>query len=132
MPFNEFDSIELGRKGGQARTPAKRKAARLNGRLSKDGGRPRTTTLAEFILRKKLNAAQHRTAVEGYFQLTPSERYSFKRFFRLDVGQKNLAVELPFTLNRKDGVRPTNSGPHMQHILAKFRLVARYRLAGGH
>lgn len=131
MPFaNPFEAHDAGIKGGKSRTARKRRAARKNGR---SGGRERQSTLAEFILRRKLTPEQHKVVAEGFFRLTYSERNAFRKFFTLNPGVKikKDGIEPYFDPATKDGVRPTKPTPQMRHILRKFRLIARWRLAGG-
>jgi hypothetical protein len=130
---NMVDLSKRGRKGGlvggRSKSPAKARTARKNG---SEGGRERKSTLAEHILRRKLTPKEHEVIREGFLRLTKKEREHFREFFGLPLGEmRKNSVEPyfdPTTVN--EGVRPSKSDPRMRHILRKFRLVARWRLAG--
>jgi hypothetical protein len=120
---------DIGKKGGEARTPAKQKAARRNGAK---GGRPRKSTLAEHILRRKLTRDQHQVIAEAFHRLTRTERDAFRKFYGLPPGEmRKKAMEPYFDPMTTDGIRANKPNIRMRHILKKFRLMAHYRLAGG-
>lgn len=127
--MDQWAAIARGSKGGSSTSPAKRRAARKNGELctrSSENGRPRTLTLAESILRRKLSKEQHGQVREAYARLTIREQRIFKKFFRLDLAW----LHYP-SMDTKAFVPHRKPNERMQHILRKFRLVARYLLAGG-
>ena len=87
------------------------------------GGRPRTRSLGETLLRRRLNKEQHQILREAFLRLTDRERSSFREHFGFS---KDAYVELDvydFSTRKR---RPSGG---MQHILKKFRLEARYLLA---
>jgi hypothetical protein len=101
---------------------AKRRAARANGRKSKNGGRPRIYTMTESIMRRKLSASEHHLLREAFLRLTLKEQNTFKKYFRLDERNPDMAsINVPHR----------NPNPRMKHILRKFRLMARFLLMGG-
>ena len=124
------DLSERGRKGGLvgglSKSAAKVKAARKNGN-HQDAGRKRTRTLGETLLRRKLTSAEHELIREAFFQLHPDEQIVFKKFF---FGPKEFWPHQYFDLNTTTLRRGTqHPNARMRHILRKFRLVARWRLA---
>jgi hypothetical protein len=124
-----FTAHDIGKKGGEARTPAKRKAAKKNGTL---GGRPRKSTVGEHIMRRKLSRDEHHAIGEAFFRLTRSERDIFRKFYGLPLGEKRKnRMEPYFDAATVDGIRANKPNKRMSHILKKFRLMARWRLAGG-
>lgn len=104
---------------GRSTSPAKKKAARQNG---KKGGRPHTRTLGEYLLRQKLNKDQHSGIREAVFRLTSREQKWFMEYFGLPKHYPELGTTA-FTLHRR------KPGAEMQHIIAKFRLMARWLLS---
>jgi hypothetical protein len=104
---------------GRSTSTAKKRAARQNG---KKGGRPHTRTLGEFLLRQKLNKDQHNAIREAVFRLTSREQKWFKDYFGLPKYYPELGTT-DFTLHRQ------KPGAEMQHIITKFRLMARYLLS---
>lgn len=137
MKWNSFDAIVQGAVGGAKTSDAKRRAAKQNG---KRGGRPRQTTLAEHILRRKLTREEHQLVAEGFLRLSLSEQESFRKFFDLERmqttlvgrrGKQKLKVAPYFKAHTTDGIRPSRASKRMQVILRKFRLTARYLLAVG-
>lgn len=129
MGWNVIEANQHAPAGGAARTPAKKAAARKNGQK---GGRPRNSTLAEFIMRRNLTGAQHRAVFEGFVQLTLHEKDIFRRFFGLPLAGKRKADAAPmFDPYTKDGIRARKPTKRMRYILTKVRLVARNRIASG-
>ena len=98
---------DIGKKGGEARTPAKRKAARRNGAK---GGRPRKSTLAEHILRRKLTRDQHQVVAEAFHRLTRDERDMFRKFYELPLAEKRKKALEPYfdpaTLDKVGRITP--------------------------
>jgi hypothetical protein len=115
--------------GGLAKTPAKARAARINGQL---GGRPtgpgkKKRTLLEFLLRKNLTGEQHRYAQGALDKLnwdrgalSEAERFR-KQFFVEKWNGIGYRIDLATTAYRVD--RPMSST--MKSILRKFRRAAR-------
>lgn len=114
-----------GMEGGWARTPAKQKAARANGK--KSDGRPRTRTLGEVIMRRKLKPADYRWGgplFEAYVQLTQTEKGWFRqRYLRLDQRDRN-APDFR-TLQYNNEGKPSAT---MRYVLRKMRLIAAPKL----
>jgi hypothetical protein len=96
VPFTKESAAAAGAKGGKSRSAAKRKASRRNGIRGGFaggvlGGRPRTRTLAEFILRRKLSAtrpdpytrSEKETATHAFITAVPlqEDRDLVRKFF---------------------------------------------------
>ena len=89
--LGEFARILLsdaGRRGGESKSKPKREAAVLNGRKSKNGGRPKgpgkkKRTLLEYLLRAKLTPSQHEEALQALVKLSIDDRKAFKSHFAL-------------------------------------------------
>ena len=112
-----------GRKGGRAKTPAKRAASRENGKMSwtsERNGRPRTRTLGEFLLRQKLDADQHLVIREAFFRLTPREESAFKEHFGLQGHPE--PDEMNFSFPR------SKPSAFVRYIIKKLLLIARWLL----
>jgi hypothetical protein len=129
--WNVFEANAMAPKGGKVRSESKARAARKNG---KQGGRKRTRTLVETIMRRQLSRDQQIELREAFMQLTATEQETFRKFYGLPLrGPKRGKKYVPppiFYPNTLDGVRPTKTGKRMRHILKKFRLIGRYLLAG--
>lgn len=120
-PDGLINAQEAGRKGGQAKTKAKVAASRKNGKKSKKGGRPRTRTLGELLLRQPLDRDQHNAIREAVLRLTTREQKWFKEYFGLPQ-YPDLDVMNIVSHKRKPGAE-------MQHIIQKFRLMARWLIS---
>jgi len=128
MAWNVFDAIVNGAKGGAKTSKAKKEAARRNG-ASSGSGRPRESTLAEFIMRRRLTKAEHEAVREGYVNLSLAEKDIFIKMFELPLPQK-VKDTGSYYLNpaTKDGVRPTKLNKRRRYILNKVRFVARFHM----
>ncbi len=113
--------------GGSSTSPAKVKAARANGRLSK--GRPLgyTRTLGEFLMRQKLKDSDHDWVERGIFPLTGAGgarglRHQFGKFYgvKVPVGL-GLGWLKTTTYNQKHAKR----GTRMNQLVRMFRSTAR-------
>lgn len=115
-----FEALCAGEKGGGSRSPAKVRAARLNG---KKGGRKRTRTLAEFLLRRRIPPEQYATIDEAFHSLTLTypERDKLKNYFAVDRTANSINLR-EFSAPDK---KPTKD---VQHVIKKFRLEAEYRM----
>ena len=131
MALNDFDRALGGLKGGKSTSPAKKKAAQRNGRK---GGRPIGTkkrTLGEYLMRRKLTAAQHDDIGEGFLQLgnkegRSSQQETFKRIFGIGKWSR-IGSKFDF-LTTNEYTQPKRLTKEQRFVLSKFRLVARHRL----
>lgn len=115
--FDEISGVLPGTKGGSSKSAAKAKASRANG---VHGGRPRNRTLGETILRRKLTDSQGKAIDEAYMQLTATEKELFRNHYTLP---KN-----PHLDTDKFTPQTRKLNQTMQHVLRKFRLIARHEL----
>jgi len=131
-----------GSAGGRSSSATKRRAARANGRLS--DGRPRTRTLGEMILRRKLKPQDYSPHVTGaalyeaWLTLTPTERAAFnQRYLRAQYRtrsekkfRKLFHAQSTFPDFRTKHYNPVGKPSEvMSYILRKFRMAARHHLA---
>ena len=113
--------------GGWSCSPAKQRAARANGRKSRgaeNNGRPRTRTLGEVILRRKLAPKDYAALAEAWVQLSLSEKDWFAMRYGFAQGKY---CNVP-DLRTRDYAAVGKPGPAMRHVLRKLRLVANYEL----
>ena len=125
--MEQFDAIYRGTLGGSSASPAKQRAARANGRKSKgaeNNGRPRTRTLGEVILRRRLAPKDYAALNEAWQQLTLSEKDWFAMRYGFPQGKYRNVPDLRARDYRATG-KPS---PAMRHILRKLRLVANFEL----
>ena len=125
--MNRKMAAAYGMEGGWSCSPAKRAAARANGCKSKgaeDNGRPRTRTLGEVILRRKLAHTDYRALAEAWVQLKNTEKDWFAMRYGFAPGGYRNAPDLHTRDYRATG-KPSAA---MRHILRKLRLVANYEL----
>lgn len=118
--LGDRDAASEGRKGGRSKSLAKQKAARENGA---HGGRARTRTLGEFLLRQKFDSSEQYDALrEAFFRLRDRERKALKEYFGISPQYPELNIT-DFVLHKR------KPGAEMQHIIKKFRLEARWLLS---
>jgi hypothetical protein len=125
--MNRKLAATYGMEGGWSCSPAKRAAARANGRKSKgaeNNGRPRSRTLGEVILRRKLAPADYRALGEAWIQLKNTE----KDWFAMRYGFKPGGYRNVPDMRMRDYRAVGKASAAMQHVLRKMRLVARYEL----
>jgi hypothetical protein len=116
-----------GMEGGWSCSPAKRAAARLNGRKSKgaeNNGRPRTRTLGEVLLRRKMDPADYAALKEAFVQLTLTEQDLFRQHYGFARGWGKNAPDM----TTRDYRAASMASDTMRHVQRKMRLVANYRL----
>jgi hypothetical protein len=119
-PLHERDAASEGRKGGRSKSAAKTKAAREN---AAHGGRLRTRTLGEFLLRQKFDTNEQYNALrEAVFRLTTREQKFFREYFGIPEHYLDLTIKDFISHKRKPGAE-------MGHIIKKFRLEARWLLS---
>jgi hypothetical protein len=120
---------DFARKAGQSRSPAKRRAARKNGQK---GGRKRTRTLAEFLLRRRIADYQRQAVTRAIndtlsgFGLSEHEFLAYFGCWDDDDEEEALGDEMPHATNFK---RPP--GRIRQDILVAvrvFRVLANQEL----
>src|SRR5882762_6957494 len=119
--MNKKQAATFGMEGGWSCSPAKRAAARLNGRKSKgaeNNGRPRTRTLGEVILRRDLAAADYAALDEAWQQLTLSEKDWFAMRYGFAQGRYRNVPDLRTRDYRVIG-KPSAA---MRHVLRKLRM----------
>jgi hypothetical protein len=129
--------------GGCKTSPAKKAAARRNGKLGgrwgkvgpsgKLGGRPRGSvkrTLGEFLMRRKLKDSDYRWVERGILPLTDagsgrgarSPRYQFEKFFGVTIPLGMAANYLKTTDYKQKHAKP---GTPISKIIREFRRAAR-------
>jgi len=125
--FEWWNAEQIGRKGGLkgglSRSSAKRRASRANGA---DGGRPRTRTLGEMLLRRSLNKDEHHKVCLAYLDLTKDERRRLNLFF---FGQSWTWPHYAFDWSGATNLRLAQPNEGMRFLLKKLRLMARRRIA---
>jgi hypothetical protein len=121
------ESILAGQKGGKSRSLAKKKAARKNGQ---NGGRTPTRSLAERLLRQKLNNEQKRHLYNAWTDgqiMLEGEKKHFLDYFSATPTYINPTFVFPITSTfwRRKTRRPPKE---VKFLIRKFRLGARYYL----
>jgi len=120
MPLDELDRL----KGAFSTSPAKAKAARLNGQR---GGRPATRTLAERLLNRKLSVDEHEQ-IKRLWQanqlLLAREGPALLNHFGGDGWADPLEIMASKFWRRKSRRMPKE----VKYLVAKFRLSVRYNL----
>lgn len=130
MPLEFWDRMRGGLSGGKSTSPAKRRAARQNGKL---GGRPSGSvkrTLGEFLMRRKLRDSDYRWVERGILPLTDagsgrgarSPRHRFAKFFGVTIPHAMAASALKTTDYKQKHAKP---GTQMSKIVRDFRRAAR-------
>src|ERR1035437_6884096 len=117
--FNSLNAKTAGAKGGLAKTKAKGKAARANGKL---GGCPSTKTLAERLLGRSLQPEQQKYIDAALSDMLSIERHQLQKYFQLEAGMDK-AMES--TLWRTKSRRVPKQ---IRYLIKKFRLAANYYL----
>jgi hypothetical protein len=123
MPFTPSNSEGFGKKGGSARSTAKKKAARQNG---KRGGRPPSRTLAERLLGRKLTPywrGELGKALSANEILFQSQIRKIGDFFGTSLSSSDGFDTKHWC--RKSGRLP----PEIRYLVKRFRLGANYYIA---
>lgn len=96
MGFDWLNAGQCGKKGGQAKSPAKARAARANGRLGK---RKRTRTLAEYLLRRRIADYQRQCITKAFedTRITGVARSGLLDYFRVASLNKDVPHTTAFT-----------------------------------
>jgi hypothetical protein len=116
--FNGSNAKENGRKGGKAKTAIKRKTARMNG---KKGGRPRSQTLAEWLLGRTVAPQQYKYIKEAYDDLFVGEHQVLEKYFQT-FGLKD-------PLNTTDWeAQSRRVPPDVSYIIERFKVAAKHHL----
>jgi hypothetical protein len=117
-----------GKVGGKSTSAAKRRAAKKNG---EQGGRPRTRTLAEHLLNRKLTSEQHTAAMQGFYALQVgndvTDQVSFRNYFNLGEHGKLNDFDI-HGLATKKWRRGNYQSRRLKLALVKFRAMARFFL----
>jgi hypothetical protein len=118
--------------GGQSTSRAKKKASAANG---KDGGRPRTLTFGEFLMRQKLREEDYRWVHEGIFHKDFDTRaggghnvkFQFEKYFGVKIGGQG--YPLPgyphWTKETEFSRKHPPIGSPMDRLLRQFRRRSR-------
>jgi hypothetical protein len=135
---SKMNFVTIGRRGGQSRSAAKRRASRDNGEF---GGRPSTRSLIERVLRRPVNVHQGKKVFSLLEHLLPEEQQTFCECFSLGVfpvwhQSEELFLELawprfvrqPDEDSRSLRFNERKLNDEQRFVLAKFRLAAKYHL----
>jgi hypothetical protein len=117
--FNSLSAKTAGAKGGLAKSKAKGKAARANGKL---GGCPPTKTFAEKLLGRTIHPGQLKYIEKALCDMLASERREFQGYFQLEGGMSEAMSSAAW----KSKSRRTPK--QIQYLIKKFRLAANYYL----
>jgi hypothetical protein len=134
--MGDWLAVVRGHIGGQSKSRRKQRAARKNG--AKSDGRPRIRTLAERILRRKMDATDHHYAFVAYQHLEEDERKAFRKWagimFPEDLPirprrKRKQSRGQPEWLGRFDWLKTRDyhwqkPDEEIRFILRKFRLMA--------
>ena len=117
-----------GHKGGKASTPAKRRAARANGKL---GGRRPTRSLCELLLHQKLSRDQKIRLLQAWANgsvLLEREKQQFLEYFSSSSEYINPTINHPLIsdLWRRKSRKPPKE---IRFLITKFRVAARHYMA---
>src|ERR1019366_3209191 len=117
--FNSLSAKTAGAKGGLAKSKAKGKASRANGKL---GGCPPTKTLAERLLGRTIHPGQLKYIEKALCDMLSSERRELQDYFQLEGGISEAMSSAVWKSKSRRIPKP------IQYLIRKFRLTANHYL----